>query len=439
MELKLLFLLLTAVPFIIIMVTKPKIGFYGFLLARPIIDSVDTMRTQNIVGSINALQAIGILWPCLLITVCFFKGVNFWKYRTVNLCLLFTFLCLPSIFLSTSWIEAGADWMKLFTLWAVLIFVLHSIENEKDIKTIFLVILCASFYPMLLFIISFVQGETLLKTGIERVVGGYFHMGPISFLLFLFMPAYLFFLSSSKNNLKRVLLLAGFTFLLVCIYKTYYRSTLIGVLVFLSSYSLLKKKYLVLSGLALAASLVLILSPFLQDRYAQLVDVLGNIPFLFDRCDADAKYDYLMSGRFGIWRVILTIYRYQCDIQNLLFGFGYKVVVNNLLIVPHNDFLNICFQNGFMALLAFIAFLGSAILTGIHSIKENTSKIVLSLLIASTTILLATNFFVSVRVALYMGTYIALLIRGVELKSTPENKNSGGDNGKHPTFYFSRY
>ena len=336
------------------------------------------------------------------------------------------FLCLPSIFLSPSWIDAGADWMRLFTFWAVLIFLLNNIEKEEDIKTIFLVILCASFYPLLHFIISFVQGETLHKTGIERVVGGYFHMGPISFMLFLFIPGYLFFLSSSKNNLKRVLLLAGFTFLLVCIYKTYYRSALIGVLVFLSSYTLLKKKYLVLSGLAAATCLSLILSPFLQERYGQLLDVLEHIPLLFDRFDV--RYDHLLSARFGIWRAILTSYLYRCDMQNLLFGFGYNVVINKFLIVSHDDFLNIFFQNGFMALVAFLAFLGSAIVAGIRSITENTSKIVLSLLIASTIMSLATNFFVSVRVALYMGTYIALLIRAAELKSTQEKNISERNN-----------
>lgn len=416
MEWKLLWILLVASPVIIIMFIKPRLCFYAFLIARPIIDNFDILRTKQILGSINTLQAIGIIWPFLLIAVCVFYRANFWKYKIGNLYLCFTFLCLPCIFISNSWTDAVADWLRLFTFWAVLIFVLHFVEKENDIKEIFLVILCASFYPMLRFIISFAIGETFEVGGIERIVGGYFHMGPISSMLFLFVPAYLFFLTYSTSSLKKFLLLGGILFLSICIYTTYYRSALVAVFVLICSYLFLKKKYYLLFGLIMSACVAFIFSTFLQDRFVHVLEVLEHLPVLLD--PSNGTYDKLLSGRFGIWRRMLTTCLYHCGIHNLFFGFGYRVVVDNFLICPHDDYLSIFFQNGFIALVAFLSFLGSAILTGIRSITENTSKIVLSLLIGSVVIALTENFFVSVRNLLYLGTYIGLLIKSVELKQS---------------------
>ena len=413
MEFNLFLVLLLGFVFMLFMITKPKEAFYLYIIARPIIDSIDILRTKQILGAINALQAIGIVWPIALITVCLFQRAKFFKYKITNIYLVFLFLCLPSIFISASWIDAAANWLKLFTLWTVLIFVIDTIKTENDIKALFKVILISSFYPLIQFANSFVQGETLVRGDLKRFTGGYFHMGPISFILLLLTPSYLFFIEKSKSLLAKSLLILGISYIFICIYFTYYRSTLIGFLVLFLVYFVLKRKYVYLMLLLLTGILGLVSSVFLQERLAPLLGVLSHLPVLID--PLNDTYDGLLSGRFGIWRRIFTMYLYHCKFYNLFFGFGHNVIVGKYMIVPHNDYLNIFFQNGFLAMVAFIAFLSTAVSTAIRTISDNTSILLLSIVSASIAIALTTNYFVGVRVELFMGIYIAMLIRIKEL------------------------
>ena len=419
MESKLFLILAGGLIFIFFMVLKPMEAFYAYIIVRPIIDRIDILRTKKIIGSINVLQAIGIVWPIALIVVCFFQGAKFFKHRITNIYLCFLFLCFPSIFISASWIEAFGDWLRLFTMWPIMIFVLHNVKTEDDIEKLFKVIFISSFFPLIQFANSFITGETLLKGGLTRYTGGYFHMGPISFILLLLIPSYLFFMEKSKNLLIKMLLGLGILYIIICIYFTYYRSSLIGVFVFFFTYFILKRKFIYSIGLLFGACLALTMSQFIVERFAPLIEAIKHLPLLLD--PLNNTYDKLLSGRFGIWRRILTSYLYHCKPYNLFFGFGYRVTIGRYVICPHDDYMNFFFQNGFLAMVSFIAFLCSALSAGIATIsKSSITTILFSILIASIIVALSTNYFVSVRVTLYMGIYIAMLIIIQELDKIKE-------------------
>lgn len=419
MEIKLLYIIIASIPLVIFSLLRPKLAFYSFLVLRPIIDNISALRTVNIIEGINLLKIIGMLFPFILLMSLFFSKVNFLKNRLANIYLLFILASTPSIFLSVSWINAGGYLLQLFTFWVVFIYVLHLIKEEKDIKYLFLVILCASFFPILRFIITFYTGETIeVEKNLLRSVGGYFHMAPISGILFLFIPAYLFFIARPTSITRKILLLIGLFFLIICIYKTYYRSALLGTLILFVSYLSLRKNFTILVLIGSVLAILFIFSPFLQGRFSPLIDTLNNFNLLFD--PIDNSYDYLLSGRFGVWRKMTTMYLYNCQPQNLFFGFGVHAIIDKIQIAPHNDYWSALFQHGPISLILFIIFLLSSLQLSIHGLPHIVSKIILSLLVGSIILALAENFFVSVRNLLYIGTYIGILVKSIELQETKQ-------------------
>lgn len=415
MELKVFYILIISAPFIALAFFRPKAAFFTYVVLRPIIDNVSILRTINIVGQLNSLKIIGLMFPVFLLISLFFSKCNYFQNRIANIYLVYILSCIPSVFISNSWINAGGYILQLFTFWAVLIFVLHVIEEEQDIKNLFFAILCASFFPIVRFIISFIVGETLeVDMNLERTVGGYFQMGVISGMLFLFIPAYLFFIEHPLKMTRKILLLFALFFILLCIYKTYYRSALISTFVLFSVYFLLRKNFALLVVMGSGVACALILSPFLQDRLMPLWDTLNHFNLLFD--PKNNSFDFMLSGRFGIWRKMTTTYLYSCQIQNLFFGFGVSPIVDGMQIAPHNDYWSALFQHGPFSFILFIVFLFSLIQLAIQGLPHFMFKIILSLLVGSMVLSLSENFFVSVRNLLYLGIYIGILIKSIELQ-----------------------
>jgi hypothetical protein len=394
------------------MLTKPVYALSIFIIARPIIDSIAFFRVKRIYGDINYLQAIGIALPLVLLVVSLIRGINLFKNVYLVIGFSFTLLCLPSVFLSKPVYSGIDNWMKIFTLWVIIAFTFAVITSDKSKKLIFKSIVIASVYPMIKFLTSILSGNTISVAGIDRIVGGYHHMGPASFVLLLFVPAYLYFIETSKNSLMKFYFYLIVAYLIVCIYFTYYRSSLLGVVFLVFAFMILRKNYKIAIACIFVFLLTVFSSNFLSSRFAPLLEVAANLPVLID--PDDNSLDNLMSGRFGIWRHIFTLYLYNCSFENLLFGFGYGGA-SQYQFEPHNDYLNIFFRNGFLALLLFMIFLlgivSNAAINKRDLLKEKTTT---SILIASLLIANSTNYFFTVRVGLYIGAYIGILLKDID-------------------------
>ena len=415
---KVIIALISGILFVIALFAKPKIGAALVLVSRPILDNLTFLQTTYLAGSINVLQALGIVLAFSLILVCFFKSSEMFRHKEANIYLLFIFLCLPSVFLSQSISEAFADWMKLFTLWAVLVFLLAFIKTKKDIHMFLIVILIASFYPLFRLTIGFVMNQTTYINGYNRYIGGYFHMGPISFMLLLFIPAYIYLFEQSKNLTLKFFCLSGIIYIAICIYFTYYRSALVGVTTLGMSYLTVRKRYITLLSMLIIILFAFLVSDFLTTRFGPLLEMLPNLKYLFD--PLNTKHDYLLSGRFGVWRHIFTQYLFAAKPYNMIFGFGYNVAVGDYLIIPHNDYLNFFFQNGFVAMATFIIFMFISMRNGFAAIRSPSGAALLCALIASSVTALTSNYFVSVRVGLYVGAYVAILKKLIILENDAE-------------------
>lgn len=414
MELNLLYILIVSIVCIGLFFFRPKIAFFVMLFMRPVIDNIPILRTVYIIGDFNVLKIIGLLFPLLLIMTLLLSNSFLFRQKIANIYLIYIISCVPSVFMSNSLFSAWSYVFQIFTFWAVLVYVLHIVENEKDINDLFFVIFVASFYPIIRFIFSFLTNETVIVDhNLDRTLAGYLGMGVISGLMYLFIPSYLFFYEQTSKLFKKILIISLLLLMIFCIYKTYYRSTIVATLIFLLSYLFLKKKFFTLSFLFAIAISALVFSPFLRERFSDISFFFEYVDVLFSK--SNNSFDYLLSGRFGIWRRMTTSFLYDSQIQNIFFGFGVSPIIMGYKIAPHNDYWSALFQHGLISFFIFLFFIISLIQLGLRGLPRINYKIFLSLLISGLFFSITENYLVSVRNLLYLGVYVGIMIKSIDL------------------------
>lgn len=420
---------------------KPKYSLYFLLILRPIMDNINMFRTFTIPGlGLNVWQAMGIAVPGIMLFVCFIKKmdaaqkrVQFFKHPLMNAYFLFTLFCLPSLITSNSIVDASASWLKLFTFWVVVIFADFALNSRKDVVTMLLVFIISSFYPLCRLSVDLITGKTYVIGGLSRLTGGYFHMSILSIMLLFFLPSYFYFLSqkSQETNsffkrLRKPLLFFGMFMVLVFIYKTNYRTAFMSVAAFIFSLGLFRKKYFMLLVVGFLAVLTIINVPALRERFIPLFTVLPHLGMLLE--EMPTKYDTYLSGRFGAWRNIITIFLFRSDGWVWFFGYGVDPVLRRIAFFGHNDFIYVTFHYGIFAAIAFYTFLYKMIRLGLHYSQEFIPQLVCSLCIAIVTSALSHPTFFDVRNLMYLAGYIAILLKYIETdpgQVTPVQESPG--------------
>jgi len=403
--------------FVLLAFFKPKAGLYMLLITRPVIDQADTLRTASLPGTgVTALQFIGLILPFALLASCVFRRANlsnepvyFFKYRVANLYLLFLVLCLPGVLFSPQFFDSMTEWLRLCILWTVIIYAVNYTHTRKDIKQLWIVIVIASFYPLAFFAFDFLTGNQVMMARHLRFLAGYFHQSIISATLFCIAPAYVYFVIRTKNNLGRALALAGLLALVSSIYATHYRTSLLGFSVFLIFLLLFRRKYVVLLAFLIVAVTTSILNQDINQRFAPLLQALSNAGDLFS--PRSTSSDVLLSGRFGLWRELITTFP-DSPLTNMVFGFGYQLPVRGLETVStHSDVLSLLYRYGFISCVAFYAFFFHVIRSGLKSISHLTPQLIISFALGLLVISMGHVTFSDVRNMLFLGVYIAMLYR----------------------------
>lgn len=396
--------------FVFLSFFKPKHGLFIVLLSRPVLDSITPLRVTVIpfIG-INALQFIGIALPFVMLATCLLRQVPFFKSSASNVYLIFLLSCIPSVFVSDGIVLAFAGWLRLLILWGVLIFAVDCIKNRQDVEQVVWVILISSIYPMIRFLVDYFAGVTVVIGGIERVLGGYFHMSIISCMFVIFVPSYLYFIFVRERLTDKVLLSCGLCMIIVFIYMTQYRTALFGLLALGVTFGFLRRKYALLMTVFAVSFCIIVFIPYIQERFQPLGETLINVATLID--PKESRHDGLMSGRFGLWRGLLTTYLYDSRIENVFFGFGVDPSLKNIVVSPHNDFIALLFQYGFITPILFLFFIICSLRLGLRNSKHLLPQLITSLIVGLLVMSMAHGTFMDVRNLLYLGTYLAVLIK----------------------------
>jgi len=400
---------------------RPKYGLFLVLFSRPILDNINVLRTYMLPGiGMNTLQMIGVAVSCSMVFICLIKKcdlasnpVNFFRHPLLNTYFLFLLFCLPSLAIADKPFLAMGEWLRLFTLWAVIVFTDFALESEKDINMLIKVVLLSSVYPLVRLSLDLFSGTWVVVGGVSRILGGYFHMSILSVMLLMFLPSYLYFYYNDITIKKKVLMASGIALILIFIYLTHYRTALLGLAAILLAFLIFRKKYTLLMLLVVVIAGCIIFVPSITERFTTLFTVFTNLHVLFDA--KTAKYDYLLTSRFGIWRMIITTFLYKSDLSNILFGYGYNPYIRHIILFGHNDLLTLIFQYGCVAPVLFVLFLFRVLKIGFQHITALLPQIVTSLIIALIVASMAHGTFIDVRNLLFLGAYIGMLMKYIEV------------------------
>jgi hypothetical protein len=321
-----------------------------------------------IVGSFTGLDAVGIFVPLFMILTSLNRRKSFLsspEERTYSILLaaVIVALLLPYSTFPVRLLDQLGAWLKMLNLLIVLWAVRANIGNQEDAYTLLRCILVSAIIPVLLGMWQFLTGATLsLRGGYQTMDAFFHHPGVISYILVFSFPLLVFFFTNSRRRSK-----ASWGWLiavaLILLYFTYRRTVwvgLLGELIVWFSLSRKKKSFFVLLGIVLFFTLFFKGGDILyiiKDRLVDIPKFFVHSSQLFN----EDRFDYLFTGRWGIFRVNLIRF-YQQDLLRKVFGngLGSTTYFSRLAGIPtggHNNFLILLMDTGLLGLVSYLVFI----------------------------------------------------------------------------------
>jgi O-antigen ligase len=297
-------------------------------------------------GGLNAFElfAIVISYVLLFAIALYIRKIKF-DLISVSI-LLFCAYC----FMSISW---GSELRTIaqVTLPFILFFAIRlMIGKPKEIKFLLTALIIAYCFLLVGSLYQIIQ-ETSISfvepiTGIERHAGLFKRIKPFSFSLFLFSVFFYFQVIIYQLNNRQIKW--GLFILLIisifCLFKTYSRTTYIGLAIFwaISLWGHNKKYF----------SVVLILSLVLGFIY------FANLEQIFIKTP---KFDFntATSGRIFLWEHNINLFL-ESDFDKKLLGHGLGVVSSSVfgtrheIWASHNDYLQVLMATGTIGFVLYI-------------------------------------------------------------------------------------
>jgi len=196
--------------------------------------------------------------------------------------------------------------------------------------------------------------------GYNRLLGGYKNLHNMALMTLFFATIYIFWLWRAPNNFAALVFGAMAILVTFTLYKTYIRTGLLGMAVFMSVFLLAYKRYRTLAAVLVAGGLFIVLDASMQDRF-------GDFMLIFDTDRIALDKRKLGSGRWGIWTMSLGKYLQQSP-WDLILGLGLGgqramtidwvrlFHARHTTLDPHNDMLLVLFQLGPMGVLTYLGF-----------------------------------------------------------------------------------
>lgn len=397
---------------------KPKYVFLLLLVSRPILDHFVPLKAMSlpILGS-NALQGIGVFLPFILIGSCFLKKLDlahrdifFFRERLANYYLLFILACVPALLASAQPVAHVGDWLKYVTFWAVCIFAQNFLESEEDFQQVLLWVIIGSLYPLAMFFIDFITGNTVRLGGLTRILGGYYQEKNIfaADLLICFVPAYLYYLTVIRRPVFRGACLSGLAFLIICVAATNFRTSIAAVLLMCLCFLLFRKKYVAVLTMVTVTAVAFFVLPALREKFSPALTALLNIGDILSI--RPTIHDPLISTRFGIYRTLISTVLHRFTPADLIVGYGYDLPLKSFWVdSAHLEFLQVFFRYGILSALLFYWFLLAALWRAVCCREDVFCQAITSFIAGLSIISLMGIPFSNVRVLWYLGVYVAIL------------------------------
>lgn len=358
---------------------KPKFGLFLIILTRPCLDMFTDEKILSIGGfGLNFASILAVIVLIFAFTAAVrnrtkLKNLPFLKNWTV-----FLLIALASCLISINVAASITEWIRLLSIFALFILGYLLSGDEKDMEKYLLGIALSAAIP-----VSFAFYQYFTNSGISlpfegiynRIYGTFAH--PNLFAYYLLIPVsaliYLSLRPDKKFPLSQFLLLIPFY--IAALILTYTRGAWLAFLIIIFIIGIFKyRKFLIV-----AAAAVLICFFLIEPIQARVLNLFSG------------QYSSV-SWRLELWQDSLSYAQ-----AKPLLGYGTGTADDVILEKrgyqagssdPHNDYLKILLENGFLGLIAYLILIFSLcikLLYGYLKAQDDNIKS-LSLIILALTI-----------------------------------------------------
>lgn len=355
-----LWLLALLLPGIIYLGLKyPKLAFWFYVAG---VVNLDALRVGS--ASLDMFVTFSFVGlACLML----FSGRMHIYWRFSLLYLLFLAVSVVSVMVSPDPLASLMFWGRYLTYLFMVNVTLHFLTTEKDIHRFILVLMGASLLPSLVGIVQVLTGHgaPLLESGLvtqvkgaaasfTRAQGTLSHPNFLAFFLMdiiIFALVYYLEIPKGASHLRWVPILV-LPITTVALLMTFTRGAIIGCLLGLVMYAILKRRYALLALLIASVPLMLFI-PGVAVRIKEMMDL-----------------QFLLSGnssfawRLHHWESLVNSVR-----DNLLFGNGFKSVFMQFGFAPHNEYLGFLVETGVLGLTVFVCLIGMLLKTSLKLLR----------------------------------------------------------------------
>ena len=161
-------------------------------------------------------------------------------------------------------ILANLDNIVRYTSPFILFFMVSIYLDKRELRrSLLFFIACIGIVPMSLSLYHLASGQMNEYTlhGYDRLMGAYKNLHTMALMSLFFLCVWVFWLTQVRSNFKRLVLLVLLGLGTLALYKSYIRTGLLGLAIFLSATLFFGKQYRVLGFAALMSGVAIVLSP----------------------------------------------------------------------------------------------------------------------------------------------------------------------------------
>jgi hypothetical protein len=192
-------------------------------------------------------------------------------------------------------------------------------------------------------------GKTIYLTGLDRYDGLYLKIHTLAHSMFIFIFAFLFYITLTKKELKgRKLFIFFLWFLCILaifnLFKSYTRNVWIGLFILWIFYLLGRKNYILLATSLISLIVVAIVSSDFHTIFFDFIEPLSGQRELND----------MGAGRFGLWSYYLDKFgSFTLGVKLMGVGIG-QAKVGFGISRGHNDLLSLLYTGGLIGLFLYL-------------------------------------------------------------------------------------
>ena len=348
-----------AILTVIYFFTRPTIALFSIFCIRGLLDLL--WWIPGTIMGLNMLQLFSASVFVLVATQLFLDLKRMQTHPCFELFLGFLLLIVIAVVRCDSIVANLANIVR-YTAPFILFFMVSIHFTERSSRRgLLYVIALIGVIPVVINLYHFSAGQMNQYTlhGYDRLLGGYKNLHNMALMTLFFTTIWILWMGQVRSWLVTSLLLiitgaAAFT-----MYKSYIRTSVLGLGVFVLALIFFHRRYRLLAASMVLGFFAIMSSPEIQDRFS-------DIWLLFDNESLTLDKRAIGSGRWGLWTMSMAEYlRMPVWDQVLGPGLGQHLVLTldfvrqfhtrkGFQLDPHNDMLLLLYQIGPFGVLIYL-------------------------------------------------------------------------------------